>query len=60
VLLPAFMHVMGEWNWWAPKWMTKLHNRIGLEEGFQTERPVTFAPNMVEQMGASIIRRSVS
>ena len=33
VLLPAFMHVMGEWNWWAPKWMTKLHNRIGIEEG---------------------------
>ena len=60
VLLPAFMHVMGEWNWWAPKWMTKLHNRIGLEEGLQTERPVTLAPNVIEQMGASISRRSVS
>ena len=33
VLLPAFMHAMGEWNWWAPKWMTKLHNRIGIEDG---------------------------
>jgi RND superfamily putative drug exporter len=32
VLLPAFMHTMGEWNWWAPRWMTKLHNRIGIEE----------------------------
>jgi RND superfamily putative drug exporter len=60
VLLPAFMHVMGEWNWWAPKWMTKLHNRIGLEEGLQTERPVTLAPNVIEQMGVSINRRSVS
>jgi putative drug exporter of the RND superfamily len=20
VSMPAFMHVMGEWNWWAPKW----------------------------------------
>ncbi len=19
VLLPAFMHVLGSWNWWAPK-----------------------------------------
>ena len=19
VLMPAFMHVMGEWNWWAPE-----------------------------------------
>ena len=23
VLMPAFMHVMGEWNWWAPRWMTR-------------------------------------
>ena len=21
VLVPAFMHVMGEWNWWAPTWL---------------------------------------
>ena len=35
VLLPAFMHAMGEWNWWAPKWMTKLHNRIGIEDGLR-------------------------
>ena len=20
VLVPAFMHVMGQWNWWAPRW----------------------------------------
>jgi RND superfamily putative drug exporter len=37
VLLPAFMHAMGVWNWWAPKWMTKLHNRIGIEDGVRTE-----------------------
>jgi len=29
VLVPAFMHVMGEWNWWAPKWMVLLHRRLG-------------------------------
>jgi RND superfamily putative drug exporter len=38
VLLPAFMHTMGEWNWWAPRWMTKLHNRIGIEEDPQLRR----------------------
>ncbi|MFB1295497.1 MMPL family transporter [Mycobacterium sp. pW049] len=32
-LMPAFMHALGEWNWWAPKWMAQLHNRIGLHEG---------------------------
>jgi RND superfamily putative drug exporter len=29
VLVPAFMHVMGEWNWWAPKWMVLVHRRLG-------------------------------
>ena len=27
VLMPAFMHLLGEWNWWAPRWMTRLHDR---------------------------------
>ena len=43
VLLPAFMHAMGEWNWWAPKWMTKLHNRIGIEDGIRSKRPMAVA-----------------
>ena len=33
VLMPAFMRVMGEWNWWAPRWLTRLHERFGLDEG---------------------------
>jgi putative drug exporter of the RND superfamily len=33
VLLPASMHVLGRWNWWAPKPMVWLHDRIGLSEG---------------------------
>ena len=33
VLLPAFMHVLGRWNWWAPKPLVWLHDRIGLHEG---------------------------
>ncbi|TGD85643.1 MMPL family transporter [Mycolicibacterium sp. CH28] len=27
-LLPAFMHVMGRWNWWAPKPLARLHERL--------------------------------
>ena len=33
VLMPAFMHVLGKWNWWAPKPLVWLHDRIGLREG---------------------------
>ena len=31
-LLPAFMQVMGKWNWWAPKPLARLHERVGLSE----------------------------
>jgi putative drug exporter of the RND superfamily len=33
VLLPASMHMLGRWNWWAPKPLVWLHDRIGLREG---------------------------
>ncbi|BBZ32223.1 MMPL family transporter [Mycolicibacterium confluentis] len=32
VLVPAFMHVLGRWNWWAPKPLVRLHERIGISE----------------------------
>ncbi len=31
-LVPAFMHLLGRWNWWAPKPLAKLHERIGISE----------------------------
>jgi hypothetical protein len=33
VLVPAFMRVMGKWNWWAPKPLARLHQRFGIDEG---------------------------
>jgi len=32
-LMPAFMHLLAERNWWAPRWMSRLHDRFGLHEG---------------------------
>jgi len=32
VLVPAFMHLMGEWNWWAPAPLARLHQRFGISE----------------------------
>jgi putative drug exporter of the RND superfamily len=32
VLVPAFMHVLGEWSWWAPKPLAWLHERFGISE----------------------------
>jgi len=41
VLVPAFMHVMGQWNWWAPAWLVRVHNRVGLREAPPPEEPLT-------------------
>lgn len=38
ILLPAFMHVMGRANWWAPAPLARLHQRIGISESPQSGR----------------------
>ena len=35
-LVPAFMRIAGEANWWAPGWLRRIHDRIGISE---TEEP---------------------
>jgi RND superfamily putative drug exporter len=32
VLVPAFMHMLGQWSWWAPKPLVWLHERFGISE----------------------------
>jgi RND superfamily putative drug exporter len=43
-LLPAFMRVMGKWNWWAPAPLVRLHERFGLVEEPVERDPVPPAP----------------
>jgi RND superfamily putative drug exporter len=38
-LVPAFMRVAGELNWWAPKPLRKLHDRIGISEHVDLDGP---------------------
>ncbi|HTE60128.1 MAG TPA: MMPL family transporter, partial [Solirubrobacteraceae bacterium] len=33
LLVPSLMELLGEWNWWAPRPLARLHARIGLREG---------------------------
>ncbi len=30
VLVPATMRLMGRWNWWAPTWVTRVVQRVGV------------------------------
>ena len=41
VLVPAFMHVMGQWNWWAPRWLGSVHRRLGFNEGVTRKTQAT-------------------
>ena len=38
VLVPAFMHVLGRWNWWAPEPLAWLHERFGISDGSRRPR----------------------
>jgi uncharacterized membrane protein YdfJ with MMPL/SSD domain len=43
LLVPAIMRLMGRWNWWAPKPIARLVQRIGLSE--QPSPPETARPS---------------
>ena len=46
VLVPATMTLLGQWNWWAPRWATRLHRRIGLSEPVLPPAPTRPAPEL--------------
>ncbi|WMN02133.1 MMPL family transporter [Rhodococcus erythropolis] len=54
VLVPAMMHVMGKANWWAPKPLAALHNRVGISESgvAGSGRPIE-APATVVQLSSA-------
>ena len=37
LLVPSLMELLGKWNWWAPRPLRKLHDRLGISE----EEPLT-------------------
>jgi RND superfamily putative drug exporter len=45
LLVPATMTLLGDRNWWAPGWLRRLHNRIGLREHVTV--PLPDAPVLV-------------
>jgi len=39
ILVPSFMSLAGNYNWWAPAPLRRLHDRFGLREGVDEPRP---------------------
>jgi putative drug exporter of the RND superfamily len=52
MLVPAFMHVMGGWNWWAPRPLVRLHQRIGISESGPEDEAASTDPNSGRSMAA--------
>jgi RND superfamily putative drug exporter len=46
LLVPATMTLLGDRNWWAPRWLRRVHDRIGLRE--HVEPPPLPAPQRVD------------
>ena len=46
MLVPAFMHLLGTYNWWAPAPMRRLHKRFGISESGmpRTREPIPLVP----------------
>jgi uncharacterized membrane protein YdfJ with MMPL/SSD domain len=51
LLVPAFMHVLGRFNWWAPRPLVYLHDRFGLDEGFGAARDEPEQPSPARSGG---------
>jgi putative drug exporter of the RND superfamily len=51
-LVPAFMRIAGEANWWAPKWMRRLHDRIGISEAEEPEAQRQAEDRVAEPVGS--------
>ncbi|GAA2641976.1 hypothetical protein GCM10010399_89820 [Dactylosporangium fulvum] len=47
LLVPATMTLLGQWNWWAPRWLSQLHARAGLCEYALPEKAHRPAPEPV-------------
>lgn len=44
LLVPALMAMLGEYNWWAPRWMKRIYERFGLSEGSSAPEPAPASP----------------
>jgi RND superfamily putative drug exporter len=41
LLVPSLMELLGSWNWWAPRPLRWLYDRIGVRDGGPQARPTT-------------------
>ena len=55
LLVPSLMELLGNWNWWAPRPLRRLHDRFGVGEG-ERPRPGRGAPDDLGGIGETRVR----
>ncbi|HEX4483392.1 MAG TPA: MMPL family transporter [Solirubrobacteraceae bacterium] len=48
LLVPALMALLGEWNWWSPAPLRRLHAKLGIDEGASAGSSTALAPLPVQ------------
>jgi RND superfamily putative drug exporter len=56
-LVPAFMRLAGEWNWWAPKPLRRFHDRFGVSEHVDLDGPAPARPAVAALRPPGQVRR---
>jgi putative drug exporter of the RND superfamily len=51
-LVPAFMRIAGEANWWAPRWLRRIHDKIGISEEPEPETGPPPSERVAEPVGS--------
>jgi uncharacterized membrane protein YdfJ with MMPL/SSD domain len=39
LLVPSLMALLGRWTWWAPAWLTRLHQQLPISETGDMQAP---------------------
>jgi len=52
-LVPAFMRLAGDLNWWAPKFLRRLHDRVGISEHVDLAPITVPVPDRVPSMATT-------
>ena len=39
IMVPATMRLMGDWNWWIPKWLDRILPKVSIEEEVAARLP---------------------
>jgi putative drug exporter of the RND superfamily len=59
-LVPAFMRLAGDWNWWAPRPLRRFHDRWGISENVDLDDEQAGGPPAAERDAGEVSTPALS